>query len=71
MAGFHFGEMKFPESKIGEAFTKIGGPETQPTMAPETVAQPVQPPPVVKVRPPKIPLPPPIRPRPDMQRERQ
>jgi carbonic anhydrase len=62
MAGFQFGEMKFPGMKIGEAAAKIPMPETRP------VAMPTQPLPAATVRPPKIPLPPPIRPRPTMQR---
>jgi carbonic anhydrase len=34
MADFHFGEMKFPEMKIGEASAKIGVPETKPSPPP-------------------------------------
>lgn len=34
MAGFHFGEMKFPESKIGEASAKIGMAETNLSVVP-------------------------------------
>ena len=67
MAGFNFGEMKFPEmkigelaSKIGEALKPVGGPEAK--LAP-TVALPVPPLPAASVRPPKVPLPPPLRPR--------
>ena len=77
--GFNFGEMKFPEMKIGETTTKIGetaakigevleqigGPETKPA---PTVAMPTPKPPTVTVRPTKIPLPPPIRPRSTWQR---
>jgi carbonic anhydrase len=69
MAGFNFGEMKFPESKIGEHATKIDLSEFKPTIVPD-LAVPAQPPPAAAVRPPKIPLPPPIRPRLNMQRER-
>jgi len=72
MAGFNFGEMKFPESKIGEmaakiggVLEKIGGLETKPS---PTVAMPTPKPPTVTVRPAKIPLPPPIRPRSTWQR---
>jgi carbonic anhydrase len=59
MAGFNFGEMKFPEMKIGEHAGKIEMPKIQivPTVAPKAEALPSAP-----VRPPKIPLPPPIRP---------
>jgi carbonic anhydrase len=72
MAGFNFGEMKFPESKIGETAArigevlgKIGGPEIKP---PLTVAMPAPKLAPTTVRPPKIPLPPPIRPRTTWQR---
>ena len=68
MAGFQFGEMKFPESKIGDAATKIGRLETQ-TMASQPVALKVQPLPVASSRPPKIAMPPPIRPRIIVRRE--
>jgi carbonic anhydrase len=61
MAGFNFGEMKFPDSKIGDAATKIGMPEIKPAAAPH-VALRVEPLPAASVRPPKIPMPPPIRP---------
>lgn len=60
MAAFHFGEMKFPDSKIGEASVKIGAPETTPT-APPPIAPQIKPPPSAPVLPPKIPVPPPIR----------
>jgi len=77
--GFSFGEMKFPETKIGETaakigeaagkigevLQKIGGLETKPL---PTVAMPMPKPPTVTVRPAKIPLPPPIRPRSTWQR---
>jgi carbonic anhydrase len=69
MAGFQFGEMKFPEMKIGEAAVKIAMPEIKPAFA-QQAAPPIQPLPAATVRPPKIPLPPPLRPRPAMQRER-
>ncbi len=82
MAGFHFGEMKFPEtkigetaakigetfSKIGEAVTKIGGAETKPVPTPTVVMPP--PLPARTVRPPKAPMPPPLRPRIVPPRER-
>jgi carbonic anhydrase len=61
MANFHFGEMKFPEMKIGEASSKIGLPEPKP-VAEKIVAMP-PPLPAASVRSPKRPMPPPIRPR--------
>jgi carbonic anhydrase len=58
--GFQFGEMKFPETKIGETSAKIGAPEIKPV----TPAAPAIPPlPAVGALPPKIPTTPPIRPR--------
>ncbi|HUZ07943.1 MAG TPA: carbonic anhydrase [Candidatus Paceibacterota bacterium] len=60
MAGFHFGEMKFPESKIGEASVKIGVAETKP-LSPPPVAPRMQPLPAATAVPPKIPVPPPLR----------
>jgi carbonic anhydrase len=63
---FELGEMKFPEMKIGEAAAKIGETEIKPVMPSSAV------PPVVQssgaMRPPKIPLPPPLRPRVTLQR---
>src|SRR5476649_296571 len=56
MAGFHFGEMKFPESKIGEASVKIGVAENAPSSPPQ-----IEPLPSAPVLPPKIPMPPPLR----------
>jgi len=58
---FHFGEMKFPEMKIGKASAKIGMAEIKP-VSPLPVAMPAPPLPAASVRPPKIPMPPPIRP---------
>ena len=60
MAGFHFGEMKFPDSKIGEASVKIGVPETIPA-APPPIAPQIKAPPSAPAPPPRIPVPPPIR----------
>jgi hypothetical protein len=57
MADFHFGEMKFPESKIGDAAARTELSEIKP--APQVAPLPV----ATAVLPPKIPLPPPIRPR--------
>jgi carbonic anhydrase len=62
MADFHFGEMKFPESKIGDAAARTELSELKPAPAPH-----IEPLPSAAVRPPKIPLPPPIRPRINMQ----
>ena len=59
MAGFNFGEMKFPDSKIGELAAKIIGSEVKPA---PTVAMPPASVPPVTVRPRKIPMPPHIRP---------
>jgi carbonic anhydrase len=64
MAGFNFGEMKFPEAKIGDTAAKIGAVEIKPPLA----VEPVEPAPESPSRPPKIPLPPPIRPRVIVQR---
>jgi len=60
MADFHFGEMKFPEMKIGDASVKIGASEAMP-LSPPPIAPRMQPLPSAPVLPPKIPLPPPIR----------
>src|SRR5271154_3545480 len=57
---FEMGEMKFPEMKIGDAAARTELSEIKP---PVTPAPQVQPPFAASVRPPKIPLPPPIRPR--------
>ena len=69
-AGFHFGEMKFPETKIGETVAKSADwlthkiePHVEakqsatPRVAPIPIAQPASPPPIA----PRIPVPPPIR----------
>jgi hypothetical protein len=66
---FEMGDMKFPEMKIGEAAVKIGEAEIRPVPASQTMPQ-VSPSPVASVRPPKIPLPPPIRPRLNVQQWR-
>jgi carbonic anhydrase len=57
-AAFNMGEMKFPETKIGELAAKTGMPQLKPASTP--TAQPL---PAAPMVPPKIPLPPPIRPR--------
>ena len=68
MTSFQFGEMKFPESKIGDAATNIGRLETK-TIMPLEPTLPTQPSPFTPMRPPKIPMPPPIRPRIIVRRE--
>jgi carbonic anhydrase len=69
MTGFQFGEMKFPESKIGEIAAKAGDWLSKKVEQAEikTAPSPLPPAPVV---PPKIPVPPPIRPRINVRRER-
>ena len=61
-AGFNFGEMKFPESKIGEAakavFQSLSAPGPEAAPAPTPVA-PALPPPPVRLR--AVPIPPPIQ----------
>jgi carbonic anhydrase len=57
---FEMGEMKFPESKIGDAAARTELSEIKPPVEPPPQ---IQTPPVAPTRPPKIPLPPPIRPR--------
>ena len=67
LTDFNIGEMKFPETKIGETVVKaedwlakkVGQMEfsPQPTVKPPPVA------PSVPSEPPRIPVPPPIRPR--------
>lgn len=62
---FDMGEMKFPEMKIGEA--ALPGNPLKSGIAPVLNLSPIPPPPIVKppppLRPAKVPLPPPIRPR--------
>jgi hypothetical protein len=78
-AAFNIGEMKFPETKIGELATKAedwlsqkveklemaipGTPETKAAEAQEVVEYAKKHWPQPPVVPPKIPLPPPIRPK--------
>jgi len=65
-AGFNFGEMKFPESKIGDmasaAFQSLSAPKPvaapPPTLAPTPVPPPLPPPPM-RAR--VVPIPPPIQ----------
>ena len=67
LTNFEIGEMKFPETKIGEAVTKAEDWLTQKAEKLEpTPAQPsTENPPV----PPRIPLPPSLRPRPTLRRK--
>jgi carbonic anhydrase len=72
---FKIGEMKFPETKIGEAITKGGDwlekKLGQLEIKPAPAAPAAQPPPATprQAEPPKIPLPPPMRPRMHIRRE--
>lgn len=64
LTDFNIGEMKFPETKIGEIVTKAGDWLSEKTHALEVT--PPAPPPGFEeppLIPPKIPLPPPVRPR--------
>jgi carbonic anhydrase len=65
---FALGEMKFPEMKIGEASAKIGSTEIK-SESPPSIVPPATPQPAV-APPAKIPLPPPIRPRVNVQQWR-
>jgi carbonic anhydrase len=58
MNSFNFGEMKFPESKIGDSSARTPLIEVEPATMPSTPPLPSEP-----EKPPKIPLPPAIRPR--------
>jgi carbonic anhydrase len=58
-AEFKIGEMKFPETKIGDFVTKVEDWVSKPTEAQTTAAEPT---PAAAV-PPKIPMPPPLRPK--------
>jgi hypothetical protein len=64
LTDFQIGEMKFPETKIGETITKaedwLGKKVEQLEIKPQPKVPPV---PAAPAEPPKIPLPPPIRPR--------
>jgi carbonic anhydrase len=70
MADFHFGEMKFPDLKIGEIAAKAGDWLAKKVEPIETKPAP-SPLPAAPVVPPKIskaPMPPPVRPRADFRR---
>src|SRR5674476_85107 len=65
MAAFHFGEMKFPDLKIGEIAAKAGdwvAKKIEPAPSPLPAA------PVVPPKISKAPMPPPVRPRADFRR---
>lgn len=67
-AGFELGEMKFPETRIGEVVCAIGSEISQminPAPAPSVAAPGIAPKPQA---PPKTPLPPPIRPKMHLRR---
>ncbi len=68
LTGFNFGEMKFPETKIGEIVSAIGG-EISETIhrMPIAPAVPIEAP-LKAGEPPKIPLPPPLRPKVHLRR---
>jgi carbonic anhydrase len=70
LTDFNIGEMKFPDTKIGETATRaedwLGKKLEQMEIKPAPAAQP---PPVTPAEPPKIPVPPPIRPRMHIRRE--
>ena len=69
MTHFQFGEMKFPESKIGEIAARAGDWLSKKVEQAETkLASSTSPP--APVVPPKMPLPPPLRPRIRVPRER-
>jgi carbonic anhydrase len=67
LTDFKMGEMKFPETKIGETVTKAEDWLAKKVEQMEIKPSPTVPP--VPVEPPKIPIPPPIRPRMHIRRE--
>jgi carbonic anhydrase len=70
LTDFKIGEMKFPETKIGETVTKAGDwLEKKVEQMQIKPAPPVPPSPAPPAQPPKIPMPPPIRPRMPIRRE--
>ncbi|HWI57311.1 MAG TPA: carbonic anhydrase, partial [Bacillota bacterium] len=62
LTDFNFGEMKFPETKIGEVITKAEEWVSDKIQQME-ITPPANPPAAPPAVPPKIPLPPPVRPR--------
>jgi carbonic anhydrase len=70
LTDFQIGEMKFPETKIGETITKAGDwLEKKVEQMQIKPAPSVPPSPALPAQPPKIPMPPPIRPRMPIRRE--
>jgi hypothetical protein len=70
LTDFKIGDMKFPETKIGETVTKAEDWLKKTVEKLEVKPAPTAPPPAAApVEPPKIPIPPPIRPRLHMRRE--
>jgi hypothetical protein len=65
LTDFNFGEMKFPETKIGEAVTKAE--EWLSQKVEKLEARPPQPAQANPHLPPKPPLPPSVRPRPNLR----
>src|SRR5882724_6768050 len=63
LTDFNIGEMKFPETKIGETVVKAEDWLAKKVGQMEFSPQPTVKPPAVPPEPPKIPVPPPIRPR--------
>jgi carbonic anhydrase len=70
LTDFQIGEMKFPETKIGEAVTKAEDWLAKKAEQMEIKPKPAVPPsPAPPAEPPKIPMPPPLRPRMHIRRE--
>jgi carbonic anhydrase len=70
LTDFQIGEMKFPETKIGEAVTKAEDWLAKKAEQMEIKPKPAVPPPSAPpAEPPKIPMPPPLRPRMHIRRE--
>jgi hypothetical protein len=69
-AAFNIGEMKFPETKIGETVTKAEDWLSQKTEKLESKLKLTPSTAPASEKPPKIPIPPPIRPRPTFPTKR-
>ena len=70
LGSFNIGEMKFPETKIGELATKAENWLSQKAEKLETELKLTPPAAPTPAKPPKIPIPPPIRPRPTFPTKR-
>lgn len=70
LTDFNIGEMKFPDTKIGETVTKTEDWLKKTVEKLEVKPAPAAPPAQAPAEPPKIPIPPPIRPRLHMKRDR-